>query len=67
MDIHPLSLRGLREQAVLAQCETFAVMLTLGEFEASGLGRQARPAATTLPTVPAGTTPRGAVGLPQAS
>jgi hypothetical protein len=28
MNIHPLSLRGLREQVILAQCEAFAVMLT---------------------------------------
>jgi len=67
MNIHPLSLRGLREQVVLAQCEAFAVMLTLGELEASGLGREARPTASMLPTASAGTAPQGAAGLPQAS
>jgi len=44
MNVFPLSLRGPREPLVLAQCEAFAVMLSVNELKASGLGRDARPA-----------------------
>ena len=43
MNLLPLALRNMREQLVLAQCEAFAVLVTMGELQASGLGRDARP------------------------
>ena len=60
MNVQPLSLRGLREQVVLAQCEAFAVMLALGEMKAGRLGTEARPAAgAPLEALPGGARPEG--------
>ena len=49
MNVFPLSLRRPREPLVLAQCEAFAVMLSVKELEASGLGTEARPTAAMPP------------------
>jgi len=67
MNIQPLSLRGLGEPVVLAQCEAFAVMLTLGELRTSGLGRQVQPPASDRPTATTGPATRSAAALPQMS
>jgi len=52
MNVQPFPLRGVREQMVLAQCEAFAVILTLGELEASKLGGKPQPAASASPAAP---------------
>ena len=52
MNVQRLSSRDGREPTVLAHCEAFAVMLTLKELAASGLGTDARPAAPAFRALP---------------